>query len=126
MPAGLKRYWAKHRKGGSKKHHSRGRSMARAYHKPKVTIPLAIVAGFAPTVVRAVQDSNSFKNPGNFFKRITYNFTGINMWANNKFEMAGIKAGWLPLGVGLLAHVLATKLGINRALARSGIPFVRI
>jgi hypothetical protein len=31
-----------------------------------------------------------------------------------------------PLAIGFAAHTIASKLGVNRMLARAGVPFIRI
>jgi len=35
-------------------------------------------------------------------------------------------AGWGPILTGLIVHKAAQKFGLNRAIARAGIPFVSI
>jgi len=37
-----------------------------------------------------------------------------------------MRLGLMPLAVGVLVHKVAGRLGINRAIASTGIPFIRI
>lgn len=49
-------------------------------------------------------------------------YTGVD--ANGQFQIGFLKKGWLPIIIGAALHIVATKLGINRALyqAQKGLP----
>jgi hypothetical protein len=88
----------------------------------RMTLPLAVVAGFAVPVVTSWQAQSTIDGK---MKEFLWRVTGYN--ANTKhWETEGLKQGALPIFAGFAAHYLASRLGINRALARAGIPFVRI
>jgi len=93
----------------------------RRYSKPKMTIPLSVVAGFVPVVVGVWNRRNSGTEVGNYLQS---SFTGVG--TDGKFSFANLKTGLLPIVAGFGVHMIAGKLGINRAIARARIPFVRI
>lgn len=104
---------------------ARARRRARGF-----TVPVAVLAGLAPIVIDAVEpaltyglDANSLREGAN---RLTMGFTGYDprtkTWGHWDYLMKGL--GLTLLGVG--AHKLAGKWGINRAIAQAGIPFIRI
>jgi len=95
------------------------------HHKPKMTISLAMVGGFAPVVVDTINCVSRYgiKEAPHVF---AYHFAGINTWDDNRFSFAVLMKGWTPIIAGIIAHKLANTLGINRTLARMGIPLVRI
>lgn len=49
-------------------------------------------------------------------------YTGVD--ANGQFQIEFLKKGWLPIIIGAVLHIAASKLGINRALyrAQKGMP----
>jgi len=59
-----------------------------------------------------------------------FNLTGYGSipWQGGqpRFSLGQLKYGGLPIIAGFAAHWVASKTGINRAIARSGIPFVSI
>lgn len=93
----------------------------RTHSRPKMTIPLAVVAGFVPVVVGVWNRRNSGTEIGNYLQS---SFTGVG--SDGKFNLQNLKTGLLPIGAGFIVHTLAGKLGINRAIARARIPFLRI
>ncbi len=98
----------------------------RAHHKTKMTIPLAVVAGFAGPVTRIVQSgmSGGIKEGANEASRI---LLGISPFESRvTWQPYLMRYGALPIVTGLLVHKAAGMLGINRMLARSGIPLIRI
>lgn len=88
------------------------------------TLPLAVVGGFVPLAVHAVDDYRvgGITHVG---KGIAVRTTGY-MVDTNQFEPKYLTQGLLPILAGLFVHKVASKVGVNRALARSGVPFVRI
>jgi len=92
----------------------------RRYRKPKMTIPVAVVAGFAPLAVNTVswvQDLGWTTGLGTAASTLT----GYNL-ATGSWNMAQMRFGTLPIMIGLIVHKLANKFGLNRQLARTGLP----
>ena len=94
---------------------------ARSRSKAKMTLPMAVVAGFVPVGVGVWNRRNSATEIGNYLQA---GFTGIG--SDGKFNFANLRQGLMPIAAGFGVHTLASKLGINRAIARAGIPFIRI
>ena len=94
------------------------------HNKKKFTLPLAVVAGFAPGATYAI---NGFKAGGvtGGLNNLAYAYGGFDA-ANGKFNMAGLYRGTIPAVGGFLIHMIASRMGVNRALASAGIPIIRI
>ena len=93
--------------------------------RPKMTFPLAIVSGFLPLIHHEYE---AFKSGG--LKAVSIDsvrrLTGIDTYANEWAPKAMI-GGLLPILGGILIHrFIGGTLGLNAALAKSGIPFIRI
>jgi len=103
----------------------RNRFVSKRHHKrPGMTVPVAVLAGFAPLGVAALE-GYQYNGVKGLAKRVTLGMTGYNI-EDKKFyaqEMAKV-AG--PIVLGVVVHKLAGKLGINRALAGAGVPFLRV
>lgn len=100
----------------------RGRSRRRS--KAAFTIPLAVVGGFIPTLAFAM-DGYKVGGMENAARRVAQRLTGIDSTAN-VFIWKELMAGWGPIMAGFLVHKAAQRFGINRTLARAGVPFIRI
>jgi len=89
--------------------------------KKKMTIPLAIVAGFAApaSVVWPIARTGDI---GGAIKATGKIMTGWDS-DNNRWDMNLFKRGALPVAIGFGIHKLAGKFGVNRALASTGLPF---
>ena len=93
--------------------------------KQKLTIPLAVVGGFIPITNEVIYwgkqgglQAISQKIPSRLF--------GYEP-STGKFTTANLRLGLYPIVAGFLVHkVIGGMLGINRMLARSGVPFIRI
>jgi len=96
----------------------------RTRSKHGMTIPLAVVGGFAPLVVHEIA---AFKAGGiaNAATQLALRTTGYN-YADGGWYPTEMVRGVGPILLGALVHKVAGRLGINRALAGAGIPFVRI
>lgn len=98
------------------------------HHKKKFTIPLAIVAGFIPAVmdVKNVHDGQGMSYPVSIMHTgaglIGYDTFGKKYVGWSQASAAGLPS--ILLGFG--AHWAAQKFGINRMIARAGIPLIRI
>lgn len=98
------------------------KSRSRSRNGKKLTLPLAIVGGFMPLTI------NTIRTPGGWDRKLwmaTQAITGYDTDAG-KFWFPNLYKGAVPIGVGFLIHAIANKLGINRALSRSGIPLIRV
>lgn len=87
------------------------------------TVPVAIVAGMAGPAIKLWEARGSTSGLAREAGRI---FTGYDFW-NGQFDLQFMKWGTLPILMGFAVHwLLGSKLGLNRALARSGLPVIRI
>ncbi len=101
------------------------RRVSRSKHRrAKTTIPIAIVAGLAPVALFAY-DGLKTGGIGEVPHRIIGRLTGYDINVG-KFNMEELSKGWLPILLGLTVHKVAQKTGINRQIARWGIPYIRI
>lgn len=99
----------------------------RTMHKKKqFTIPLAIVAGFAAPVTDIMINAPSLGYP----KSALHTMAGLIGYDTVGGHYVGLSqakaAGLYPLLLGFGAHYAASKLGLNRMIARAGIPLIRI
>lgn len=97
------------------------RSKARR-SKAKMTIPIAVIAGFVPVVNGVWNRRNSGQAISDYLQT---NFTGITP-GTGQFSFGNLKGGLLPIIMGFAVHMVASKVGINRAIGRASIPFIRI
>lgn len=99
---------------------------SRVHHKKKFTLPLAIVLGFAPAVVDVIDNVPGFGIPGSILHTgaglMGYDTVGKRYAGLNQAKAAGL----YPLLLGFGVHWAASKFGINRMIARAGIPLIRI
>lgn len=98
---------------------------AKTHHRRQsMTIPVAVLAGFAPLGV-AMVEGFQYNGLTGVAKRVSLGLTGYNpedkhFYPNQMFRVAG------PIVAGILVHKVAGKLGINRILANAGIPLLRV
>lgn len=97
---------------------------ARSRRHAKPRIPLAVVAGFVPLATFAYEgfQAGGLSNAG---ARVAQRLTGYDSSAH-VFIWKELMLGWGPILTGIVLHKVASRLGVNRALAKSGIPFVSI
>jgi len=100
----------------------------RKHFTRQTTVSLGIILGLAPGVVNVFNTTQKYGiNEG--MRYATQIYTGYNP-ADGSFHIAGsashTRDGLMPLLAGFGLHVAAQKFGINRMIARAGIPFVRI
>lgn len=101
------------------------RFISRVTHRAKkMTFPLAVVAGLVPGVAATVTtaQASGVMAAGRTASMI---YTGYD-YTTGKWSVSNMKLGFMPLAVGVVVHKLAGMLGINRAIANTGIPFIRI
>jgi len=92
---------------------------------PGITIPLGIVAGFAPYLIdlKKGYDAGGFSTMGMFGIR---SLTGYN-YETHSWNFLDMRYGLFPILMGMGVHkFIGGKLGINRALGRAKIPFIRL
>jgi len=99
------------------------RSKKRRRNGTRFSIPVAIVAGMAGPGIKLWEARGSGSGLAREAGRI---FTGFDFWTGS-FVPGAMRYGTLPILAGFLVHwVLGSKLGLNRAIARSGLPLIRI
>lgn len=101
--------------------------MAKAKARRKsagMTLPVAVLAGFAPLGVAAL-DGYKYSGFAGVGKRVALGLTGFNTEDQKWYPQEMLKVT-APILAGILVHKLAGRLGINRALAQAGVPIIRI
>lgn len=98
--------------------------------KSKMTLPLAVVAGFVPlgyTTFKHWQWNGMGGEEGaaDVFVRSLTGFSP-NTAYGRVWEFKRLMWGLMPILGGLAVHKIAGRLGVNRALASAGIPIIRI
>lgn len=94
-------------------------------HSTKVTIPLAIVGGFVPFVAHTYRNykSGGMSHAMTYFAKPFVPFDPVT----GQMDTSKLSYGLYPVVGGLLVHwLVGGKLGVNRAMARAGIPLIRI
>lgn len=92
------------------------------------TIPLAVVGGFVPAGLDIYHATADY-GPMAGLDHVGLCTTGITSKPGGGIEWhPGYAAQklWGPLLLGLLVHKLASKLGVNKMIAKVGIPILRI
>lgn len=99
----------------------------RASRRPGMTIPLAVVAGFAPLAmgeIGALRRAMAGDTAGAAQQAVIY-ATGYNT-DTKSFHWPTFVGSYGPILAGMLVHKLAGRMGVNRALSKAGVPFIRI
>lgn len=103
------------------------RKIKKRYSKPGMTIPLAVVAGFAPLAMGelgAVKRALAGDTAGAAQQAVIY-ATGYNT-DTKSFHWPTFMGSYGPILAGMVLHKLAGRMGVNRALGKAGVPFIRI
>jgi len=103
----------------------RNRFVKKVARKAKgMTLPLAVVGGLLPgaTAVITTGTKTGWEAAG---RTAGFIYTGYD-YTTGKWSIDNMRLGLMPLVVGVLVHKVASRLGINRAIASTGLPFVRI
>lgn len=97
---------------------------AKRRHRAKFTLPLAVVAGFIPLGlhIKHGYDVAGIHGAGH---NMVEALTGYNE-ASHDWDFKNLKYGTGPIVAGFMVHYFASKFGINRALGRAKVPFLRI
>jgi hypothetical protein len=94
------------------------------------SIPLAIVSGFAPLVYTTYKHTqwNGFGGEEGGMDVFVRSLTGFspNTAYGKVWEFKRMLWGAIPILGGFMVHKIAGRIGINRAIASAGIPFIRI
>lgn len=93
-------------------------------HRTKFNIPLAVVAGFVPLGVSLynARDTGIASIMSTLSKRMTGYDPGTAKW-----NVSDMKCGTFSILGGMFVHwLVGSKLGLNRMLARTGVPLLRI
>jgi len=90
----------------------------------QLTVPLSMVAGFTPLIASGVRgwQAETFRGAG---KEMLYGLTGYDI-DTHQFNQAFMWNGTYPILLGTIIHKVAGRLGVNRMIAATGIPFLRI
>lgn len=89
-----------------------------------VKIPLTVLAGFMPLFGHMAAGYRSQGFPG-VAREISTGLVGYDP-VGNRWDYLNLRFSLLPIILGLAAHKLASAVGVNRALSRAKIPFIRI
>lgn len=90
---------------------------SRSRGETKVLIPIAVIGGFMPTVLEMIRQAQVGWSFRDIMSTPVYNYTGYSIPAG-QWSARGLVNGWAPVLAGLIIHMMANRLGINRALAR--------
>jgi hypothetical protein len=94
------------------------------HRKRQLTVPLAVVGGFAVPITKMYQGFRGEGLTGALNEAIK-GFIGYRPTAKT-WDFMCLKDGLLPVVVGITVHKMASALGVNRMLASTGIPILRI
>jgi hypothetical protein len=101
------------------------RNVKRRRSGRKFTIPLLVVAGFLPGITSTIPQITYHGLSGGA-AHFTKIMTGYNP-LNGSWRWQELQAGLFPVIMGFVGHwLIGGKLGVNRMLARSGIPLIRL
>lgn len=96
------------------------RKVKKVHRKPKVRVSLAVLAGLAPTAVGAIESTQKWGWKAGV-NHITRNMLGYD-YQQGFFNAGMMKGGMLPLVLGIAVHKVAGMVGINRQIAKLGLP----
>ena len=89
-----------------------------------MTIPIAPMVGLAAGMIGPIEQAIDGRYY-DAFRDVCINYTGYNPQAKG-WAWGNLKVGLYPLIAGLLVHRGASMLGINRILAASKVPLLRV
>jgi hypothetical protein len=87
--------------------------------KKKLTLPMAILAPVGAQAVRSGKMLMAGDTAG-----LVWDYAGYGK--DGKFYPSAVLRTYGPIAVGFAVHWMASKLGVNRAIAKAGVPIVRI
>lgn len=89
-----------------------------------VRLPLAVIAGFAPLLANTWGHWRTYGATG-ATRYMSQALTGYDP-QTSKWNFNNLGLGLFPIIVGIFAHKVAGRLGVNRAIASTGLPWIRI
>lgn len=92
--------------------------------KKGFTLPIAVLAGFVPGVANAFDAMQTYGVKG-MGVQVSRDYLGFDP-QTNKWYPGLMWGGTFPLILGIVVHKVASVFGVNRALGRANIPFIRI
>lgn len=106
---------------------SQGRRGKKRHHKKQgFTLPIAVIAGFAPGILRFKAQGGFGSHTSGALKLAVSHYIPYD-YMTQKITFAGLKWGTIPIVIGLLTHkYIGGKLGVNRMLKQMGIPVIRL
>jgi len=109
------------------------RKKSKSKRRKSTTIPIAVLLGASAGLINPIARAASGQASWDWAVRdAVANYTGVVTGYDSSgnfvsyFSFDKLKQGLLPLFVGTGVHILASKLGVNRALGRAKVPFLRI
>lgn len=100
----------------------------KGFRKSKAfTLPLAPVLGIASMLGGATGRTIPYALQGNYqgvLNEIRGSVIGVH--SDGRFDAKMLIKCWTPVIIGVIVHWLASKVGLNRTLARAGVPIIRI
>ena len=94
------------------------------HKKAGMTIPLAVVAGLGVPAIKVWEARTG--GPANMVRQLGMALTGYDFY-NGGFYAVNLKNGLLPIVAGMAVHkYIGGTLGVNRMLANSGVPLIRL
>lgn len=92
----------------------------------KFTLPLTVAGPIVLTGLNAVQKAQEMNSITWGAAELGATLTGYHPLVADKWSFGRLKKGLIPILFGAGAHKLANAFGINRFLARAGVPIIRI
>jgi len=89
---------------------------ARHHRRTRAAPSLAILMGFAPTLIYAYQGL-AVNGPYEAVTRAMARITGYSM-TERKWKLNELIDGWGPILLGIVAHKVANKTGLNRSVRK--------
>lgn len=107
----------------------RSRPRKRARRRAKMTLPLALIGPVGALGVKSVQQGIQH-GPTEGINYLTGALTGYRPDWKEKgwipFHSERLRSGAFPILLGVLVHKIAGVTGVNRALGRAKVPYLRI
>jgi len=101
------------------------KSKTKRRRRPQPTISLAVIGGFGPLAASLKRgwDNETWRG---MMKEGVYALTGVDIDNEPHFQPSFMIHGTIPIIGGILVHKVFNRLGVNRSLARMGVPYLRI
>ena len=92
--------------------------------KRSFTIPLAVAVPTGYVLYNSALYAIN-QSPQVALEKTTKWFTGYSL-ETGKWSWQNLKLGLFPILIGVFGHKVASKLGVNKAIASTGMPWIRI